>query len=69
MNCNPHGSTTFNDRTGDVQLETNIEYRYTIAQIIPNSLVLRGALFADIGNVWNLRNTNPGGGTDSTQEV
>lgn len=63
----PYGSTTFNDRTGDVQLETNLEYRYTIAQIIPNSLVLRGALFADIGNVWNLRNTNPGGGTDSTQ--
>lgn len=63
----PYGSNTFNDRTGDVQLETNIEYRYTIAQIIPNSLVLRGALFADIGNVWNLRNTNPGGGTDSTQ--
>lgn len=63
----PYGSTTFNDRTGDIQLESNIEYRYTIAQIIPNSLVLRGALFADIGNVWNLRNTNTGGGPDSTQ--
>ena len=63
----PYGSNTFNDRTGDVQLETNIEYRYTIAQIIPNSLTLRGAVFTDIGNVWNLRNTNPGGGLDSTQ--
>ena len=63
----PYGSNTFNDRTGDIQLETNIEYRYTIAQIIPNSLVLKGALFADIGNVWNYRNSNPGGGTDSTQ--
>ncbi len=63
----PYGSTTFNDRTGDLQLESNIEYRFTIAQIIPNSLVLRGALFADIGNVWNVRNTNPSGGTDSTQ--
>lgn len=63
----PYGSNSFNDRTGDVQLESNIEYRYTIAQIIPNSLVLRGALFADIGNVWNLKNTNPGGGVDSTQ--
>lgn len=63
----PYGSNTFNDRTGDVQLETNIEYRYTIAQIIPNSLVLKGALFADIGNVWNFRNTKPAGGIDSTQ--
>lgn len=65
----PFGSNTFNDRTGDMQLETNIEYRYNIAQLIPNSLVLKGALFADIGNVWNFRNTIPGGGADSTQFV
>ncbi|MBK8608665.1 MAG: BamA/TamA family outer membrane protein [Chitinophagaceae bacterium] len=63
----PYGSNSFNDRTGDIQLETNFEYRYTIAQIIPNSLVLRGALFVDMGNVWNFRNTIPGGGEDSTQ--
>lgn len=63
----PYGSNTFNDRTGDIQLETNIEYRYTIAQIFPNSLVLKGALFTDIGNVWNFRNSIPGGGEDSTQ--
>ena len=63
----PYGSNSFNDRTGDIQLETNIEYRYTIAQIIPNSLVLRGALFVDMGNVWNFRNSKPGGGIDSTQ--
>lgn len=63
----PYGSNSFNDRTGDIQLETNIEYRYTIAQIIPNSLVLKGALFADIGNVWNFRNSKPGGGIDSSQ--
>jgi len=63
----PFGSSTFNDRTGDIQLETNIEYRYTIAQIIPNSLILKGAVFVDMGNVWNFRNSNPGGGKDSTQ--
>lgn len=63
----PYGSSTFNDRTGDIQLETNLEYRYTIAQIIPNSLVLKGAFFTDIGNVWNLRNSKPGGGVDSAQ--
>jgi outer membrane protein assembly factor BamA len=63
----PYGANTFNDRTGDIQLESNIEYRYTIAQLIPNSVILRGALFMDVGNVWNFRNTIPAGGTDSTQ--
>lgn len=63
----PYGTNKFNDRTGDIQLENNIEYRYTIAHIIPNSLILRGALFMDIGNVWNSRNTIPGGGDDSTK--
>ena len=57
----------FNDRTGDMQLEGNAEYRYDIARIIPNSLTLRGALFIDAGNVWNIRNANPLGGTDSAQ--
>ena len=64
---NPYGANQFNDRTGDIQLEANLEYRYVIAQIIPNSLVLKGALFCDIGNIWNFRNTKPGGGTDSAQ--
>ena len=63
----PFGQNKFNDRTGDIQLESNIEYRYTIAQIIPNSVILRGALFIDMGNVWNARNSKPGGGTDSAQ--
>ncbi len=57
----------FNDRTADMQFETNFEYRYDIARIIPNTLTLRGALFTDIGNIWNLRNSNPDGSTDSTQ--
>ncbi len=63
----PYGTNTFNDRTGDIQLETNLEYRYNIAQIIPNSLVLKGAFFVDMGNVWNFRNSKPTGGIDSTQ--
>lgn len=62
-----YGANKFNDRTGDIQLEANLEYRYVIAQIIHNSLVLKGALFCDMGNIWNLRNTKPGGGTDSAQ--
>jgi len=63
----PYGTNKFNDRTGDMQFETNLEYRYNIAQIIPNTMVLKGALFLDAGNVWNLRNSKPGGGTDSAQ--
>ncbi|MEO6549470.1 MAG: BamA/TamA family outer membrane protein [Ferruginibacter sp.] len=60
-------SLTFNDRTGDVRIEVNAEYRYDIAQIIPNSLVLKGALFIDAGNVWNFKNTSSNGTTDSLQ--
>jgi outer membrane protein assembly factor BamA len=61
-----YDNNSFNDRTGDIQLEGNFEYRYDIAQLIPNTLTLRGALFADIGNVWNMKNSKPSG-TDSAQ--
>lgn len=46
-------SDIFRDRYGDMQLETNLEYRYNIAQI--SSLKLGGAIFTDIGNIWNIR--------------
>jgi len=45
------------DKTGDIQLEANIEYRFPIYDFI------NGALFSDAGNVW-LLNPNkdfPGG--------
>ncbi len=60
-------SLSLNDRTGDVKIEINGEYRYDIMQIIPNSLVLRGALFIDAGNVWNFKNSRFDGGPDSLQ--
>jgi len=64
----PFGNnSSFNDRTGDIQLEANVEYRYNIAQLIPNSLILKGAVFADVGNIWNFKNANPRGGPDSAQ--
>lgn len=44
---------SYRDRFGDMQLEANIEYRYTIAQF--SSLKLGGAVFADIGNIWNIK--------------
>jgi len=39
------------DRFGDVQLETNLEYRFPILQI--GSYTISSAVFADIGNIWN----------------
>ena len=42
----------FRDRYGDMQLEANAEFRYTIAQF--SSVKIGSALFADMGNIWNL---------------
>ena len=63
----PASEQGFNDRTGDIRFEINGEYRHDLFQIIPNTLVLKWALFTDIGNVWNFRNTRQGGGPDSLQ--
>ncbi|MDB5249757.1 MAG: surface antigen [Segetibacter sp.] len=47
-------STTFRDRFGDIQLEMNFEYRFPITAI--GGVKINSALFADIGNIWNLKN-------------
>ncbi len=56
--------TTFSipNQTGDMRLEANLEYRFTIVGII------KGAIFFDWGNVWNLQNENriPPGEEDYT---
>ncbi len=46
-------ANSFRDRFGDLQLETNFEYRFTLANI--NGFKIGSALFADIGNVWNVK--------------
>lgn len=43
------------DRFGDIQLETNFEYRFPIFQF--GSYKMGSALFTDIGNIWNSRAT------------
>lgn len=54
-------SNSFRDRFGDMQLEANVEYRFNIAKI--GSFKLASALFADVGNIWNVKKdpTNPDG--------
>ncbi len=50
-------------QSGDIKLEFNLEYRYEMTRII------KGAIFADAGNVWNLREREnvPGGKFDSSE--
>ena len=57
----------FNDRTGDIQIEQNAEYRFNVAPLFSNAILFKMAVFADIGNIWNFKNTRPDGLTDSTQ--
>ncbi len=54
-------ATGFTDRFGDLQLETNIEYRFRVATIA--GIPWNSALFIDIGNIWNIKNdpNNPKG--------
>jgi outer membrane protein insertion porin family len=53
-------ANNFRDRFGDLQLETNLEYRFTLFNV--NGFKIGSALYADIGNVWNVKKdaTNPG---------
>lgn len=42
----------FRDRYGDMQLETNAEFRFNVAQF--SSVKIGSALFVDMGNIWNI---------------
>jgi outer membrane protein assembly factor BamA len=63
----PFDANTFNDRTGDIQLEGNAEYRYNIAPLFSNAVTLKGAVFLDAGNIWDVKNTKPDGSLDSAK--
>ena len=45
-------SVNFIDRTGDIKLELNGEYRFPMLQLFSGAIGLNGALFADAGNIW-----------------
>jgi outer membrane protein insertion porin family len=40
------------DRTGDIKLELNAEYRFDIVKVFSGAAKMNGALFADAGNIW-----------------
>jgi outer membrane protein insertion porin family len=64
----PYNTRNFNDRTGDIQLESNLEYRFNyLRSPLFNIVSLKGALFSDIGNIWNVKNTKTDGSADTTQ--
>lgn len=50
----------FTDRFGDIQLEANIEYRFRLFRFFGYNM--EGAVFADIGNIWNHKNNTDGSG-------
>lgn len=51
------------DRTGDIKLELNGEFRFPIMPLFAGAVKLKGALFADAGNIWLAQKDNayPGG--------
>jgi len=43
------------DRTGDIRLEWNGEYRFPVMPLFAGAVKMNGALFADAGNIWLTR--------------
>lgn len=44
----------FPDQTGEMKLEANVEYRFDMFSMFDGFLSLKGAVFIDAGNIWNL---------------
>ena len=46
------------DKTGDIKLEANTEYRFNLVKFFSGAINLKGAAFIDAGNIW-LMNRDP----------
>lgn len=60
---NPEEDTTYRtgvfiDRTGDIKLELNTEYRFDIVQLFYGVVKMKGAVFGDAGNIWLAKKTS-----------
>lgn len=60
-----HTGSIFLDQSGDIKLEANTEFRFTIFEIF------KGAIFLDVGNIWlaNEDPKRPGGAFDSKRFI
>ncbi|MBK8146256.1 MAG: BamA/TamA family outer membrane protein [Bacteroidetes bacterium] len=45
-------NSTYIDRTGDLKFEVNTEYRMNLLKLFSGVINIKGALFADMGNIW-----------------
>ncbi len=54
---------TYIDHTGDMKLELNTEYRMNLLKLLSGFINIKGAVFADAGNIWLFNKTKdvPGG--------
>ena len=48
----PNANANQVDRTADIKLEMNGEYRFPITPLFAGAVKMNGALFADAGNIW-----------------
>lgn len=48
------GRNVFYDQTGEMKLEGNVEYRFNIFKLFGGAILVKGALFTDVGNIWML---------------
>ena len=46
------GNSNTLDRTGDIKLEFNAEYRFPVAPLFAGAVKFNGAFFTDMGNIW-----------------
>ena len=53
---NDTSSSSFKDRFGDIKIEGNFEYRFNVYS--SRVVKIGSALFADVGNVWNLKHND-----------
>jgi surface antigen Omp85-like protein len=60
------GSAVFLDRFGDIQLEGNLEYRFSLGTLF-SIVKIKSAIYTDIGNIWDrhpIDNTPSAQGSD-----